>query len=81
MTVKEIRAAIQAKTGSMTFAQVTNAGVAVGVPSCEPYITNWSLVPIDDESRPRFVDYMVSLSGALPVGPWDDVGDRGDSLS
>lgn len=66
MTVDEIRKAIRAKTGCMIFVQTTPAGVAVGVPSSERGIAHWSLVPIDDESRPRFVNFMVSLNGTMP---------------
>ena len=66
MNVEEIRAAIRVKTGCMTFVQTAAAGVAVGVPSSERGIAHWSLVPIDDESRLRFVDFMVSLNGTVP---------------
>ncbi len=66
MTVEVIRAAIRAKTGCLTFAQATSAGTAIGVPSSVRGIAPWSLVPIDDESRPRFVDFMVSLNSTRP---------------
>ena len=66
MTVEEIRAKIRAKTGCMTFAQDTPVGVAVGVPSSVRGVAHWSLVPIEDDSRGRFVDFMVSLNGTVP---------------
>ena len=66
MTVEEIRAAIHAKTGCLTFVQGITAGTAIGVLSSKRGIAHWSLVPIDDESRQRFVDFMVSLNGTRP---------------
>ena len=80
MTVDEIRAAIRAKTGCLTFVQATTAGTAIGVPSSERGIAHWSLVPIDDESRPRFVDFMVSLNGTRPTAPRQFSTRSGDKL-
>ena len=66
MTVEDIRTAIRSKTGCLTFAQRTSEGTAIGVPSSVRGIAHWCLVPIDDESRPRFVDFMVLLNGTRP---------------
>jgi hypothetical protein len=65
MTVIDIMAAISAKTGCRAFVKATPAGTAVGVPSSVEGVVNWSLVPIDDESRPVFVDFMASINGKI----------------
>lgn len=39
------------------------SGVWVGVASNRPDTYHWSLVPIDDASRPEFTKYMASLVG------------------
>ena len=58
MTLKEVAVEIETRTGSIVLARMTTSGVVVGVRrSNGEYLQ--SLLPIDDESRPRFADFMV----------------------
>jgi len=66
MTLDEIKRKITEKTGVVPLTDITPAGLAVGVPSSEHGIYHWSLIPIADDTRERFVEFMVSLVGTTP---------------
>lgn len=61
MTVDEIRQSITAATGAKTTTRLYPHGLAVGV-QVYPGLNHatWGLVPIDDESRGRFVEFLVA---------------------
>ncbi len=63
MTYSEIRNAITQRTGERTFFERYPGGPALGVPALEDGMAHFSLVPIDDESRAEFVDFLVNLTG------------------
>jgi len=58
--------AIEERSGSWTEMQWSEGGIAIGVPSAKKDVLNLSLLPIDLESRKRFVDFMCSLVGKKP---------------
>lgn len=58
-SVGEIRQRITQATGARTATQLSGSGIAVGVQLPDGgYL--WSVVPIDEESRDAFVDYLVA---------------------
>lgn len=61
MTVDEIRQKITATTGAKTAARLYQDGLAVGV-QLRPgqSLAVWAMVPIDDESRERFVEFLIA---------------------
>lgn len=67
MMVMEVIKAVRDKGKTEVFTQVMPEGIAIGVPSSVPGIAHWSLVPVEDESRPKFVEFMVSLVGKKPA--------------
>ena len=72
MTYSDIRKAITQRTGERTFFEMHPGGPAIGVPALEDGVVRFSLVPIDDESRAEFVDFLVNLTGkpASASGPY-----------
>lgn len=61
MTSDAICSDIRLRTGGAVASKWTDAGIAVAVPSSDPKLFHWSLIPIDPDSHSRFVDFMVSL--------------------
>lgn len=69
MTCDEVCREIEKRTGNKPVTKCNDAGTLIGVKPYYGIATLFSLLPIADEDRPVFVDYMVGLSGCVSGDP------------
>ena len=69
MTCDEVCKEIEKRTGKKPMIKFVGASILIGVQQHYGNATLFSSLPIADEYRPAFVDYVVGLSGGILGDP------------